>query len=87
MSPTLLIVIFIQAFILYSKTKTCNYLLGAFRGGEEVMKDVAGKDATEAYEDVGHSTDALKILATLRIGDLKKEVFTHLETEHNIGST
>lgn len=51
------------------------------------MKDVAGKDATEAYEDVGHSTDALKILATLRIGDLKKEVFTHLETEHNIGST
>ena len=38
------------------------------------MKDVAGGDATEAFEDVGHSPDALGILTTLRIGLLNKKV-------------
>lgn len=27
-------------------------------GGEEVLIEQAGRDATEAFEDVGHSTDA-----------------------------
>ncbi|KAI8936737.1 hypothetical protein NX059_007124 [Plenodomus lindquistii] len=37
-------------------------------GGVDVLLDVAGKDATEAYTDVGHSEDADEILADYLVG-------------------
>ncbi|CAI6013872.1 unnamed protein product [Clonostachys chloroleuca] len=37
-------------------------------GGPDVLKDVAGQDATAAYEDVGHSEDADEILSQYLIG-------------------
>jgi len=37
-------------------------------GGEEVIFAEAGKDATESFEDVGHSDEARDILKTLFIG-------------------
>ncbi|CAD1812845.1 Cytochrome b5-like Heme/Steroid binding domain family protein [Candida parapsilosis] len=40
-------------------------------GGEEVILDVAGTDATEAFEDIGHSDEAHEILARLQVGILK----------------
>jgi cytochrome-b5 reductase len=43
-------------------------------GGPDVLLDVAGKDATAEYEDVGHSEDANEILATYLIGTLKDAV-------------
>ena len=43
-------------------------------GGEEVLLDVGGQDATEAFEDVGHSDEAREILEGLKIGDLKRQV-------------
>jgi cytochrome b5 len=43
-------------------------------GGEEVMLDVAGQDATEAFEDVGHSDEARETLAQLEVGVLKRQV-------------
>jgi len=42
-------------------------------GGEEVLLDVAGMDATEAFEDVGHSDEARETLAKLKIGVLKRK--------------
>lgn len=39
-------------------------------GGEEVLLDRGGKDATEDYEDVGHSNEARKQLAPFEIGEL-----------------
>lgn len=42
------------------------------RGGEEVLLDVGGQDATEAFEDVGHSDEAREILEGLKIGSLKR---------------
>lgn len=44
------------------------------RGGEEVLLDVGGQDATEAFEDVGHSDEAREILNGLLIGNLKRQV-------------
>ncbi|KAI9769124.1 MAG: hypothetical protein M1840_004475 [Geoglossum simile] len=41
-------------------------------GGDEVLLDVAGQDATEAFEDVGHSDEAREILSTYLIGKLKR---------------
>merc|ERR1712087_376832 len=37
-------------------------------GGEEVLMDKAGQDATEEFEDVGHSNDARKTLETFIVG-------------------
>jgi len=41
-------------------------------GGIEVLIDQAGKDATSPFEDVGHSTDARKLLTEYEIGILAK---------------
>lgn len=43
-------------------------------GGEEVLLDVGGQDATEAFEDVGHSDEAREILVGLLVGTLKRQV-------------
>lgn len=43
-----------------------------YSGGEEVLLDVGGQDATEAFEDVGHSDEAREILEGLLVGDLKR---------------
>jgi cytochrome b involved in lipid metabolism len=42
-------------------------------GGEEVMLDVGGQDATEAFEDVGHSDEARETLEQLLVGTLKRQ--------------
>jgi len=41
-------------------------------GGDEVMLSEAGKDATEAFEDVGHSDEARALLPGLLVGDFEK---------------
>ncbi len=43
-------------------------------GGEEVLTDVGGQDATEAFEDVGHSDEAREILEGMLVGSLKRGV-------------
>ncbi|CAK96725.1 uncharacterized protein An08g09460 [Aspergillus niger] len=43
-------------------------------GGADLLIDVAGQDATAAYEDVGHSEDASEILESFLIGTLKDAV-------------
>ncbi|KAF3402009.1 NADH-cytochrome b5 reductase 1 [Penicillium rolfsii] len=40
-------------------------------GGAEVLVEVAGQDATAAYEDVGHSEDAREIMQPYLVGSLK----------------
>lgn len=55
-------------------------------GGEEVVVDVAGTDATEPFEDIGHSDDAREILSGLLIGKVeggvvKPPTSTHTQTE------
>mmetsp|Transcript_67657 Transcript_67657/g.126639 ORF Transcript_67657/g.126639 Transcript_67657/m.126639 type:complete len:136 (-) Transcript_67657:223-630(-) len=40
-------------------------------GGKEVMMDLAGKNADEMFEDIGHSNEARKIMKTMEIGELK----------------
>lgn len=34
------------------------------------MLEQAGKDATEAFEDVGHSTDARELMNKFKVGEL-----------------
>jgi hypothetical protein len=47
---------------------------GHCSGGEEVLLEVAGTDATEAYDEVGHSEDADEILEQLYLGEIVAQV-------------
>lgn len=47
-----------------------NFTFLQHPGGEEVLIEQAGKEATEAFEDVGHSTDAREMMAKYKIGEL-----------------
>lgn len=40
-------------------------------GGADVLAEVAGSDATEAFEDIGHSEDSREILEEFLIGTLQ----------------
>ncbi|XP_003742686.1 cytochrome b5 [Galendromus occidentalis] len=42
-------------------------------GGEEVLLEQGGRESTEVFEDVGHSTDARELMAKYKIGDLCDE--------------
>ncbi|XP_016986980.1 cytochrome b5 isoform X1 [Drosophila rhopaloa] len=39
-------------------------------GGEDTLVDVAGRDATKDFNDVGHSSEAREMLKKYYIGDL-----------------
>ncbi|XP_044748603.1 cytochrome b5-like [Coccinella septempunctata] len=39
-------------------------------GGPELIEEYAGKDATSAFFDVGHSTEAKKQLKKMKIGEV-----------------
>ncbi|KAE9021213.1 hypothetical protein PR003_g12491 [Phytophthora rubi] len=43
-------------------------------GGPEIMVDVAGQDATDEFEDIGHSNDARAQLKQYEIGKVKGDV-------------
>lgn len=47
-------------------------------GGEEVLREQAGGDATESFEDVGHSSDAREMAQSMMIGEL------HPDDRHKI---
>ncbi|XP_064797980.1 cytochrome b5 [Oncorhynchus masou masou] len=53
-------------FKVYDVTK----FLEEHPGGEEVLREQAGGDATESFEDVGHSSDAKEMAANMVIGEL-----------------
>ncbi|KAH7394873.1 hypothetical protein DE146DRAFT_720815 [Phaeosphaeria sp. MPI-PUGE-AT-0046c] len=50
-------------------------------GGKEFLLENAGTDATTAYEDIGHSTDAREILENFRIGKLTDDDWVDHETK------
>lgn len=59
---------------LHSQEKDKSLKAFYHSGGEEVLLDVGGQDATEAFEDVGHSDEAREILKDLLVGKLKRVV-------------
>ncbi|RDW72113.1 putative cytochrome b5 [Coleophoma crateriformis] len=58
--------------VIHDKVYDTTSFVDEHPGGEEVLLDVGGQDATEAFEDVGHSDEAREILDGLLIGDLKR---------------
>ncbi|XP_051737483.1 cytochrome b5 [Ctenopharyngodon idella] len=56
--------------IINNKVYDVTKFLEEHPGGEEVLREQAGGDATESFEDVGHSTDAREMASTMLIGEL-----------------
>ena len=42
-------------------------------GGTELIEEYAGQDATSAFDDFGHSSDAKRILKDLLVGEIVDE--------------
>ncbi|POR35170.1 Putative cytochrome b5 [Tolypocladium paradoxum] len=59
--------------VIHDKVYDCTQFVDEHPGGEEVMLDVGGQDATEAFEDVGHSDEARETLDKLIVGSLKRQ--------------
>ncbi|XP_036399782.1 cytochrome b5-like [Megalops cyprinoides] len=56
--------------IIHDKVYDITSFLEEHPGGEEVLLEQAGADATESFEDVGHSTDAREMLQQYFVGEL-----------------
>lgn len=56
-------------FAINGKVYDVTSFLSQHPGGEEVLLEYAGGDATEPYEDVGHSETATSYLKDLYIGE------------------
>ncbi|KAK4635771.1 putative cytochrome b5 [Fulvia fulva] len=59
--------------VIHDKVYNSSSFVDEHPGGEEVLLDVGGQDATEAFEDVGHSDEAREILEGLLVGNLKRQ--------------
>ncbi|KAI0477466.1 putative cytochrome b5 [Xylariaceae sp. FL0804] len=58
--------------VIHDKVYDATKFVDEHPGGEEVLLDVGGQDATDAFEDVGHSDEARETLEELLVGDLKR---------------
>ncbi|KIH91931.1 cytochrome b5 [Sporothrix brasiliensis 5110] len=59
--------------VIHDKVYDATKFVDEHPGGEEVLLDVGGQDATEAFEDVGHSDEARETLQQLLVGSLKRQ--------------
>jgi len=59
--------------VIHDKVYNASSFVDEHPGGEEVLLDVGGQDATEAFEDVGHSDEAREILDGMLVGTLLRK--------------
>ncbi|KAI8814746.1 microsomal cytochrome b5 [Cladochytrium replicatum] len=57
--------------VIEGKVYDITKFLDEHPGGEEVLLEQGGGDATEAFEEIGHSDDARDLLKGYLIGELK----------------
>uniref|UniRef100_A0A8C9DLU4 Cytochrome b5 heme-binding domain-containing protein n=1 Tax=Prolemur simus TaxID=1328070 RepID=A0A8C9DLU4_PROSS len=56
--------------VIHGRVYDVTRFLNEHPGGEEVLLEQAGVDASESFEDVGHSSDAREMLKQYYIGDV-----------------
>eukprot|EP00008_Paramoeba_atlantica_P010628 CAMPEP_0201476310 /NCGR_PEP_ID=MMETSP0151_2-20130828/1540_1 /ASSEMBLY_ACC=CAM_ASM_000257 /TAXON_ID=200890 /ORGANISM="Paramoeba atlantica, Strain 621/1 / CCAP 1560/9" /LENGTH=72 /DNA_ID=CAMNT_0047856641 /DNA_START=47 /DNA_END=265 /DNA_ORIENTATION=- len=57
--------------VIRKKVYDITKFLDEHPGGPEILEDVAGKDATEEFDDIGHSNIAISMLDDFLVGELK----------------
>ncbi|KAI0723144.1 cytochrome b5 [Earliella scabrosa] len=58
--------------LLHEKVYDVTKFIDEHPGGDEVILAEAARDATEAFEDVGHSDEARALLKDMLVGDFEK---------------
>ncbi|KAI0082487.1 cytochrome b5 [Panus rudis PR-1116 ss-1] len=58
--------------LLHEKVYDVTKFIDEHPGGDEVILAETGKDATEAFEDVGHSDEARALLPDMLVGEFEK---------------
>ncbi|KAH8113322.1 cytochrome b5 [Phellopilus nigrolimitatus] len=58
--------------LIHGKVYSVSKFIDEHPGGDEVILAEAGKDATEAFEDVGHSDEARELLVDMLVGDFEQ---------------
>lgn len=76
-------------FVIHNKVYDVTKFIDEHPGGEEVLLEQGGKDASEIFDDVSHSADAKDLMKNYLVGDLhekdrvaeveKKKVKTELD--------
>ncbi|TYJ54664.1 hypothetical protein B9479_004698 [Cryptococcus floricola] len=59
--------------LLHDKVYDITAFMDEHPGGDEVLVEEAGRDATEAFEDVGHSDEARDMLLKMYLGEFQGE--------------
>nr|XP_032830367.1 cytochrome b5-like [Petromyzon marinus] len=59
--------------VIHGKVYDVSDFAAEHPGGESVLLEKSGKDATEAFEDAGHSGDAREMMQQYYIGELDTE--------------
>lgn len=59
--------------IIHNNVYQVSKFLDEHPGGHEVLMNVAGKDASEDFDDIGHSLDAKELMKKYLIGELVDE--------------
>lgn len=57
-------------FVIHNKVYDVTKFMDEHPGGEEVMLEQAGKDASEMFDDVSHSADAKDLMKNYLVGEL-----------------
>ncbi len=57
---------------IHGKVYNVTKYLNEHPGGEEVLLEASGRDATELFEDIGHSKDAREKMSKYKIGNLQE---------------
>lgn len=59
--------------VLYDNVYDVTDYMSQHPGGPELIEEYAGKDATDGFDEFGHSSDAKKMLKEYLIGELEDE--------------
>ncbi|XP_055921813.1 cytochrome b5 [Eupeodes corollae] len=59
--------------VIHNNIYDVTAFLNEHPGGEEVLLEQAGRDGTESFEDVGHSSDAREMMNKYKVGELVEE--------------
>merc|ERR1719326_2686210 len=59
--------------VIHDKVYDVTKFLDEHPGGEEILIENAGTDSTEAFEDVGHSSDAREMIEEYYVGELHED--------------
>eukprot|EP00121_Abeoforma_whisleri_P009234 Awhi_evm1s8489 len=73
-------------FVIDGKVYDVSEFMDEHPGGEEALLDEAGKDSTQAFEDIGHSTDARMMLSEYEIGEVDGEMPNAPKAKASVGT-